>query len=66
MDATNSVPAAKRVAIRASSSQLKILRGAFAKSQAVSSGELKELKDKTGLYVVASLFVTFIRHIHAP
>lgn len=63
MDATNSVPAAKRVAIRASSSQLKILRGAFAKSQAVSSGELK---DKTGLYVVASLFVTFIRHIHAP
>ena len=63
MDATNSVPTAKRVAIRASSSQLQILRGAFTKSQSVSSEELKELREKTGLYVVASLFVTSVRHI---
>lgn len=66
MDATNSAPTAKRVSIRASSSQLKILRSVFAKSQVVSSEELKELKEKTGLYVVASLFATSIRHVRAP
>lgn len=63
MDATNSALTAKRVSIRASSSQLKVLRSAFAKLQVVSSEELKELTEKTGLYVVASLFAISVRHL---